>query len=187
MVTHVFDNSNLSEESFAIDTWRAVKCSLGHGRKHMLTILPTIWRPDLRHHFSGYCNHCSWKKLNNWLQCRSSLRCCNQSVHVYRNCLEQSQKHVCNCAYDHYNYIWKPGFKDVPLLAILTRSISSKFSAWVLVNIWVQFLTKTACYRPLKNRHFVRVCKEKMMDYQQKENDARNIYLDESLSWTLSN
>ena len=36
MVTHVFDNSNLSQETFAIDTWRAVVCSLGHGRKHML-------------------------------------------------------------------------------------------------------------------------------------------------------
>ena len=45
MVTHVFDNSNLSQEIFAIDTRGAVICSLGHGRKHMLTILPTIWRP----------------------------------------------------------------------------------------------------------------------------------------------
>ena len=43
MVTHVFDNSNLSQEIFAIDTWGAVICSLGNGRKHMLTILPTIW------------------------------------------------------------------------------------------------------------------------------------------------
>ena len=48
MVTHVFDNnSNLSQEIFAIDTWRAVIFSLGHGRKHMLTILTTIWRPGL--------------------------------------------------------------------------------------------------------------------------------------------
>ena len=36
MVTHVFDSSNVSQEIFAIDTWRAVICSLGHGRKHML-------------------------------------------------------------------------------------------------------------------------------------------------------
>ena len=42
MVTHVFDNKNLSQETFAIDIWGAVICSLGHGRKHMLTILPTI-------------------------------------------------------------------------------------------------------------------------------------------------
>ena len=42
VVMHVFDNSNLSQEIFAIDTWGAVICSLGHGRKHMLTILPTI-------------------------------------------------------------------------------------------------------------------------------------------------
>ena len=35
---------------------------------------------------------------------------------------------------------------------------------------------KTACYRPLKNRHFVRVCTEKMMDHQYRENGARNIY-----------
>ena len=36
MVTHVFDNSNLPQEMFAIDTWRAVICSLEHGPKHML-------------------------------------------------------------------------------------------------------------------------------------------------------
>ena len=36
MVTHVVDNSNLSEEIFAIDTWRVIICFLGHGRKHML-------------------------------------------------------------------------------------------------------------------------------------------------------
>ena len=45
MVTHVFDDSNLSRENFAIDTWGAVICFLGQSRKHMLTILPTIWRP----------------------------------------------------------------------------------------------------------------------------------------------
>ena len=44
MVPHVFDDSNLSQEIFGIDTWGTVICSLGHGRKHMLTILPTIWR-----------------------------------------------------------------------------------------------------------------------------------------------
>ena len=49
MVTHVFDNSNLSQEIFAIDALRAVICTLGYGRKHMLTILPTIWRPGLIH------------------------------------------------------------------------------------------------------------------------------------------
>ena len=48
MVMHVFDISNFSQEIFGIDTWGAVICSLGHGRKHMLTILPTIWRPDLK-------------------------------------------------------------------------------------------------------------------------------------------
>ena len=53
MVTHVFDNSNLSQEIFAIDTWGAVICSLGHGRKHMLTILPIIWRPGLRLQLRG--------------------------------------------------------------------------------------------------------------------------------------
>ena len=50
MVTHVFDNSNLSQEIFAIDIWGAVICFLGHGRKHMLTILPTIWRQALKLH-----------------------------------------------------------------------------------------------------------------------------------------
>ena len=46
IITHVFDNSSLSQEIFAIDTWGAVICSLGHGLKHILnTILSTIWRP----------------------------------------------------------------------------------------------------------------------------------------------
>ena len=49
MVTPVLDNSNLSQEIFAIDieidTREAVICSLGHSRKHMLMIFPTIWRP----------------------------------------------------------------------------------------------------------------------------------------------
>ena len=48
MLTHVFDNSDFSQEIFAIDTWRAVICSLGHGRKHMFTILTTIWRLGLK-------------------------------------------------------------------------------------------------------------------------------------------
>ena len=47
MVTNVSDNSNLSQEIFAIYTWRAVICYLGHGRKQMLMILPTILRPSL--------------------------------------------------------------------------------------------------------------------------------------------
>ena len=42
IVLHVFDNGNLSQEIFAIDTWEAVICSLGHGPKHTLTILPSI-------------------------------------------------------------------------------------------------------------------------------------------------
>ena len=32
------------------------------------------------------------------------------------------------------------------------------------------------CYRPLKNRHFVKVCTEKMMGCQYRENGARNIF-----------
>ena len=48
MVMHVFDNSNLSQEIFAIETWGAVICSLGHDHKHMLTILPIIWRPGFK-------------------------------------------------------------------------------------------------------------------------------------------
>ena len=61
--------------------------------------------------------------------------------------------------------------KEVPLFAILTRNISSNFSPWVLVNMWIQFLKKPTCYR-----HFLGVCTEKMMDYQHTENGARNIY-----------
>ena len=35
---------------------------------------------------------------------------------------------------------------------------------------------KTACYRPLKNGHFIRVCTERTMDYQYGGKGARNIY-----------
>ena len=45
MVTHIFNNSDLTQETFAINTYRAVIYSLGHSRKHMLPIIPTIWRP----------------------------------------------------------------------------------------------------------------------------------------------
>ena len=48
MVTHVFDSYNLPQQIFVIDTWRAAIYFLGHGLKHMLTILPTIWRPGLK-------------------------------------------------------------------------------------------------------------------------------------------
>ena len=42
MVTHVFDNSNLSQEIFAIDTWGAVICFWDMVANICLTILPTI-------------------------------------------------------------------------------------------------------------------------------------------------
>ena len=44
----MFFYSNLSQEIFAIDTWGAVICSLGDGLKHMLTILPTIFKPGFK-------------------------------------------------------------------------------------------------------------------------------------------
>ena len=47
MVMHVFDNSTLPQEICAIDTCGAVICSLGHCHKHILTILPILWRPGL--------------------------------------------------------------------------------------------------------------------------------------------
>ena len=55
VVTQVFDNSNFSQEIFAIDTWEAVIGSFGHGRKHMLRILPTKWRPGFR----WSCHQCA--------------------------------------------------------------------------------------------------------------------------------
>ena len=61
MVTHVFENSNISQETFGIDTWGAVICSLGHGRKRMLTIFPTIWRPVFRAWLN--CNAMFYKTL----------------------------------------------------------------------------------------------------------------------------
>ena len=50
-VMHVFDNSNLSQEIFAIDAWGGVICSLRHGRKYILTILPAIWRPGFKRQY----------------------------------------------------------------------------------------------------------------------------------------
>ena len=62
------------------------------------------------------------------------------------------------------------------LLAILMNNISSNFSPLVLVNMCTIPEKNIRCYRPLKNRHFVRVCTEKIMDHQYKENGARTIY-----------
>ena len=67
MVTHVFGNSNLSQDIFAIDTWGAVICFLGHGCKHMLTILPTIWRPGFKSIF------CLLYIINQWCLHLSSI------------------------------------------------------------------------------------------------------------------
>ena len=65
--------------------------------------------------------------------------------------------------------------KEIPLLAILTRNNPQTFalSSCQYVRTVPE---KNACYRPLRNRHFVRVCTEKMMDYQYRENGGRNIY-----------
>ena len=80
--------------------------------------------------------------------------------------------------------------KEVPLIAILTRNIYWNFFPWVLINMWVQFLEKTAYYQPFKKGHFVRACTEKMMDHQYKVNSARNIYSNynqtRALCWMLS-
>ena len=73
-------------------------------------------------------------------------------------------------------YVNKIAVKEVPLLAILTRNTSSNFFPWVLVNMWVQFLKKLHCYRPVVNGHFITVCTERMMDHQYGENGTRNIY-----------
>ena len=45
---------------------------------------------------------------------------------------------------------------------------------------------KTACYRPSKNRHFVRVCTEKMKDHQYRENGARCSPNQSKKNYTLS-
>ena len=55
MVTHVFDDSNFSQETFArfLQDFRKtfvrlVIYSLRHRRKHMLPVLPTIWRSGFK-------------------------------------------------------------------------------------------------------------------------------------------
>ena len=68
-------------------------------------------------------------------------------------------------------------FKEVSLLAILTRNISSNFfllSSCYYVSTIPEKIT--ASYRRFKNRHYVTVSKEKMMDRQRKENGPRNTY-----------
>ena len=68
-------------------------------------------------------------------------------------------------------------FKEVPSLAILKRNIYSNLSQLSSCQ-YVSTIPekKTACYRPLKNRHFVGVCTQKMMDRQYRENNVRNLY-----------
>ena len=66
--------------------------------------------------------------------------------------------------------------KEVPYLLFWRETYPQTFSLEFL-SIWSTIPEKkTACYRPLKNRHFVGVCTEKMTDHQYRENSARNIY-----------
>ena len=67
-------------------------------------------------------------------------------------------------------------FKQVPLLAILMRNISSNFFHLSCCQYVSTTPEKKLCYRPSQYRHFVGVCTEKMMDRQYRENGARNIY-----------
>ena len=66
--------------------------------------------------------------------------------------------------------------KEVLLLAILTRNISSNFSPQFLSICEYNSGKKLHVTDPLKNRHFVWTCTEKNMDRQYKENGMRNIY-----------
>ena len=100
MVTHVFDNSNLSREILAIDTCRAVICSLGHGRKHMFIILPIIWGQGLRLLFVLATEHTFMRIfLNIWHQIW--LPADLQTMLLFRISVQLSMEHliahaVCN-------------------------------------------------------------------------------------------
>ena len=41
----------------------------------------------------------------NWTIDYNAGQACDIVIKVYQNCLEQSQKHVCDGAYDPYNYV----------------------------------------------------------------------------------
>ena len=67
---------------FAIDTWGAVICSLGHGRKYMLMILPTLRRISChgRNHSQASCEY----SLTIFLCCQhpASTRCLVQNLQL---------------------------------------------------------------------------------------------------------
>ena len=72
MVTHAFDNNNLSQEIFAIDTWGAVICSLGPGRLGLVSIKPGLHivgrivsiclRPCPKEHIRAQLSRCRLQK-----------------------------------------------------------------------------------------------------------------------------
>ena len=68
--------------------------------------------------------------------------------------------------------------KVVYLFAVLTRSTFSNFFLMLLSIKEYNSREKPVCYEPFKNRQFVKVCTEKIIDYQFRENGARNIYSD---------
>ena len=69
----------------------------------------------------------------------------------------------------------KSYFKEVPLLATLTRNISSNFFPEVL-SMCEYSLKKPWMLPTFQNGHFIRVCTERMLDHQYGENGATNIY-----------
>ena len=73
--------------------------------------------------------------------------------------------------------------REAPLVAIFTRNMSSNFFPLSSLSIYeYNSWKKTACYRPFKNGHFVRVCKEKMMDHQAKW----ETYIKTVIRWELT-
>ena len=88
--------------------------------KELAIVLPYLFDSDLqyslrqgwRHAFNGYCDHCSWKKLNNWSQCRSSLQCCNQSVHVYPTAWNRVRS-MFSTVLTAITTIWRPGLMNL--------------------------------------------------------------------------
>ena len=93
--------------------------------------------------------------------------------------------HVSRCQPNTIQMVLSDFNKVVHVLAILSRSTASNFSPEFLLICEHNSLKKSACYRPFKNGHSVRVRTEKMINHQNRENGERKIYSNQNQTEAL--
>ena len=98
-----------------------------------------------------------------WFLQKMALKYCLKGRFLAKNIFKEGSPYLLFWR-ETYPQTFPPGFLTI-----------CEYSSW----------EKTACYRPFKNWHLVRVCTEKTMDHQYRENVAINIYSNCVIRWEV--